>query len=576
MKPTEKLAFTRRIRQLSTIAGQYNADARELAGTLLTAWSAASFPALGRPALPSRRELAKHPQVAAFVKALQSLDFLSAAYWLSSGYAIWGDSEYRKKVAMYFTPPSITWRLLEDLRAQGVDFKSQTFYDPACGGAAFLAPIALRMRDELRKEGRQARTILKTVQAHIVGTDVDETLCEMSRHFLRMVLVNEISLTGVTPRFQVRKANSLTAANSLHGKVDIVICNPPYRKLPADEVEPYRERYKGIIEAQPNLYGLFVGLALKLLKIGGVAALVTPTSYLSGQYFSGLRKHILRNADVLRIGMIGDRKGIYIDVEQETALTFLKRKPETDSYDTTTTVSLVDADGTYKDVGLCQLPNSGTTWPIPRANGDEELLRAAGSATANIAAYGYAIRAGSFVWNRDKRATYRNAKAAARARARSAVPLLWSRDIKDGTLAFERERNLTDGDSFVDLGSKEHTYVVRRPSVLLQRVTSNEMPRRLVAAPVLNDFLETYGGFVGENHIVVLEQVDDNAHLGPEELSELLSTSTVDRYFRCLSGATNVSAFELGQVKLPDPVLLRRHLEEGLSMEEAVRKAFWV
>lgn len=576
MSANEKGMIARKIRALSAIAEEYDVHARELTGTLLTAWNAASFPMLERPALPSCRPLAKHPQVIAFVETLQKLDFLDAAYWLSSGYAMWSASDYRKKTAMYFTPPSITRRLLEDLVAQDIDFKSQTFYDPACGGAAFLVPIAIKIRDDLRKERRQAKTILKEIESRVIGTDIDGTLCELSRHFLRMVLAKEIVRAGITPRFQVRKANSLTAGINLHGTVDVIICNPPYRKMPTKEIERYREHYVDIIEGQPNLYGLFIGLALKLLKIKGFAAFVTPTSYLSGRYFSSLRKHIMGNADVLRIGMISDRKGIYIDVQQETALTLLRKKPETTSCDTTTSVSVVDSKGTYSDVGLCQLPNSGTTWPIPRAKGDQQFLQKTECAEASIASYGYDIRVGSFVWNRDTRITYRDAQTAARARTKTAVPLIWSHDIKDGSLIFERKRDVNDGDSFVDLGSREHAYVVRRPSVILQRVTSNEMPRRLVAAPILAPFLSTYGGFVGENHTIILEQIADDAPLGPEEFAALLSTATIDRYFRCLSGATNVSVFELNQVRLPAPNVIRCCLDKGLPVEEAIRIALGI
>ncbi len=573
MTPTEKTTLTKAIRQLSTVAKEYGADARELTGTLLTGWSAVVSPSLSRPSLPCWRNLAKNPKVTAFVKTLCSLDFLSATYWLSTGYAMWSDPEYRKKAAMYFTPPSITQRLLDDLATQGVDFKSQTFYDPACGGAAFLVPLAIKMRDALRKERRHAKTILKAIQSRIVGTDIDDTLCEMSRHFLRMILAGEILRTGSAPNFRVRKANSLTIAG-LDGTVDVIVCNPPYRKMTTDEANLYRERYRSVVEAQPNLYSLFIDLALNVLKVGGVAALVTPTSYLSGQYFSGLRKHIMRNADVLRIGMISDRKGVFIDVLQETALTLLKKKTEIESCDTTTCVSVVGLDGSYKDVGECQLPNSGTTWPIPRTNDDKSLLLKVSKATASLASYGYEIRAGSFVWNRDKRKTYRDASSVAKAKTTTAVPLLWSRDIKEGLLMRDRVRELDDEDGFVDLGSKTHSYVIRRPSVILQRVTSNEMSKRLVAAPVLNKFISDNGGFVGENHTIILEKVDESAPFNPKELAELLSTKIIDRYFRCLSGATNVSVFELRQMRLPEPHQVRVQLRKGLSMEDAVRKAF--
>jgi adenine-specific DNA-methyltransferase len=95
-----------------------------------------------------------------------------------------------------------------------------------------------------------------------------------------------------------------------------------------------------------------------------------------------------------------------------------------------------------------------------------------------------------------------------------------------------------------------------------------------VAAAVSPGVFETYGGFIGENHVVILEAVTDKPALPPTKLAKLLGAHVVDRYFRCISGATNVSAFELNQLALPDPQALREAANDGRSMDEAVRSAF--
>jgi adenine-specific DNA-methyltransferase len=55
-------------------------------------------------------------------------------------------------------------------------------------------------------------------------------------------------------------------------------------------------------------------------------------------------------------------------------------------------------------------------------------------------------------------------------------------------------------------------------------------------------------------------------------MAEPLRSWPVDRYFRCISGATNVSAFELNQLVLPDPAALKLELQKGGSMDDAVRR----
>src|SRR5690606_32746387 len=101
-----------------------------------------------------------------------------------------------------------------------------------------------------------------------------------------------------------------------------------------------------------------------------------------------------------------------------------------------------------------------------------------------------------------------------------------------------------------------------------------DQPHRLVAAAVSRGVFDTHGGYIGENHVVIIEAVSERPALPPVKLARLLSTHIVDRYFRCISGATNVSAFELNQLALPDPDALVEPAIRGESMDEAVSSAY--
>lgn len=575
MVTLSKLSITRRIRALGQVVERCGCDAPTLVGTMLRLWCKNSFPALPKPFLPYSEVLAEVPQVADFVAMLGELNFLEGTYWLSSSYAMLADEGYRKKLAMFFTPASLTEGLLNDLAGQGVDFSSQSFMDPACGGAAFLAPIALRMRTALTARGFSALKVLEHIEKHLYGCDLDKTLCELSKHFLWMALHAEIEKTGYVPTFNVHTANSLSALAACLGTVDVVVCNPPYRKMTAEELEPLRDTYLDVVEAQPNLYCLFIALCVRLLRVGGRAALVTPTSFLSGQYFRRLRKFLICNTDVEHIGMVSDRQGVFIDVEQETALTVLRRCIEEDRAQVRANVSVVSGSGHYTSVGECTLPNAGAVWPIPRSVEDVALLKTAILSRFRLSDYGYQVRIGAYVWNRDKRPKFESLQEARKVKAHTAMPLMWSRDIVAGGIVQLEDTSAYEGEHrFVDLGDKGHTSVVTSPSVVMQRVTSNEQPRRLVAAAVSPGVFKTYGGFIGENHVVIIEAVSDKPSLPPTELAKLLSAHMVDRYFRCISGATNVSVFELNQLPLPDPLALRAALANGVSMDDAVRQAF--
>lgn len=574
MRTPTKLSFSIHIRRLRDVLEKRKASPAAMVGTILHEWCTQAYPGLTSAELPVKRRLLVDTHVKTFLSMLREQSLLDAAYRLSSAYALLREDEYRKSLAMYFTPPSLTERLLSDLEMQGVSFDNSSFFDPACGGAAFLAPIALRMRAALKAQGASPRRILTYVEKNLFGMDVDRTLCALSHQFLKIALYEEIMAARREPTFCIITGNSLGDLETFFGSIDVLVCNPPYRKMNKGEIEKYRDNFEEIIEGQPNMYGLFIALSIKLLKQDGICALVTPTSFLSGQYFSKLRGFLMKEAQVLSIGMVSDRAGVFIDVLQETALTLLRRMSKVRSSQTKATVSVVSCDGNYLDVGPCVLPNSGAVWPIPRTETDVFLLKRVAASRFRIKDYGYAVRIGTFVWNRDKRPVYMSAAEVNRRKVRTAVPLLWSSDIKSGgVLKFDGTKKENGEPCFVDFGDKTHRSIIRRVSVILQRVTSNDQPRRLIASVVPKQLLSKYEGFVGENHTVILEQVVAKPALTPKQMVELLGSDVVDRSFRCISGATNVSAFELSQLSLPDPALLKRFIVRGNSIEDAVRKA---
>lgn len=572
---SKKTKLTRRIKRLAPLLTRHGTDAATLLGTLLDCWCRQAFPGLPKSGIPRLPALAAEAEVKAFIELLVAEEFLEASYWLSSVYAILSNEDYRRRMAMYFTPPSLTKRLLDDLQREGISFRERSFCDPACGGAAFLAPIAQRMREQLLAEGATAQEVVSHVESHVFGSDRDSVLCNLSRHFLLMVLHDEVAAGARVPQFRIGTTDSLSGLTAAFGTMDVIVCNPPFRKMTATEVAPHRPAFAEVIEAQPNIYGLFIALCAKLLKPGGSCALVTPTSYLSGQNFSRLRQFLARETRILSIGMVSDRQGVFIDVEQETALTLFRRELPTAVASASASVSVVAEDGSYVSVGACALSTSGAAWAIPRTESDVALLASASKSSFRLCHYGYSVRIGTYVWNRDTRPAYvSEAMAAAHCKTRTAVPLLWSSDINaDGTLSFDGLKKANSERCFVNLGSKTHPSVVQRPSVLLQRVTSNDQPRRLVAAAVPAKLLEKHGGFVGENHTVILEQTDQDSAWTPNQMAQLIGSGVVDRYFRCISGATNVSSFELGQLCLPDPKRLLAFIRLGHSIPDAARMA---
>src|SRR5690606_27262489 len=104
-------------------------------------------------------------------------------------------------------------------------------------------------------------------------------LCKLSNNFLKMALYDEVKRLKTIPNFNVKKGNSLFDLDAYRSEIDIIVCNPPYRKILKKEKLKYMSLYGDIIQGQPNYYSLFILLGIKLLKENGVCGLVTPTSY---------------------------------------------------------------------------------------------------------------------------------------------------------------------------------------------------------------------------------------------------------------------------------------------------------
>lgn len=571
----ERAEFYKHVRGIASNVITDDLDCAAVAETLVVCWSKIVCPCLHPGELIYLSQVASNGYILAFIAWLETKEILDSAYWISSAYSIWVGGKYRKSYAMYFTPPVLTTRMLDDLEIAGASFAENSFYDPACGGAAFLAPIARRMKNSLYTLGRAPLEVLKHIELNLFGTDLDPVLCRMSKCFLRMVLADEIISENYEPTLHISCADSLVALSSVYGKIDVVVCNPPYRKLTTNEIFLYRDNFSPVMQNQPNLYCLFISLCLELAKESGVVSLITPMSFLSGKSFSKLRHFLLTRSQILRIGVVSERNGVFINVEQETALTLLRRTQDNTIIPSNVEISVICENNGNCVIGKSVLPQGGLTWPIPRRAEDVAILADAFASPFRIADYGYIVRIGAFVWNRDKRPTYFTLQQTLDASAKHAIPLLWSRDIESGgTVQFLNHIKYDDEPAFVDISDAGHRSIVRNPAVVLQRVTSNDQSRRLVAARVPTDITERFGGFIGENHVVILEADVPMPAVSTDTLVKLLSSTPIDRNFRCISGATNVSIFELAQLPLPSPMHLSKFLTDGMGIDEAVNAAF--
>ena len=92
----------------------------------------------------------------------------------------------RAELGAYYTPPALCERLLDMAMEAGVDWRSARILDPACGGGAFLSPVARRIMKNLG--GCSTETVLKNIQNRLYGFELDPFAAWMSQVFLDVTL----------------------------------------------------------------------------------------------------------------------------------------------------------------------------------------------------------------------------------------------------------------------------------------------------------------------------------------------------------------------------------------------------
>ncbi len=473
--------------------------------------------------------------------AAAKLDVMDAGYAIGVLYTAMMPGGYRTRHGAFYTPPALCEGLLDMATEAGVDWRTARILDPACGGGAFLSPVAQRMA---RSMGDcEAKTVLKSIERRLLGFELDPFAAWMSQVFL------EVTLADLCLQAGKRLASVVRVCDSLEQKVEgekfhLVVGNPPYGRVRLST--EMRNEFRRSLFGHANLYGLFTDLALRFARKGGVIAYVTPTSFLAGEYFKALRGLLCREAPPVSIDFVAKRKGVFADVLQETLLATYKRGGKSCSGKVHFLSPGRGGSVLRTAAGSFNLPGDPSRpWLMPRTEAQGALLRRVDEMPYRLADYGYTVSTGPLVWNRH-RASLRDRPGMGR------YPLIWAESVRpDGVFSFRAEKR--NHKPYFEPKPKEEWVVTEYPCVLLQRTTAKEQCRRLIAAELPASFIAEHGAVVVENHLNMIKPLDGTPKVAPAALAVLLNSDVVDQVFRCINGSVAVSAYELKALPLPLP-----------------------
>lgn len=409
--------------------------------------------------------------------------------------------------------------------------------DPGAGSGILSAALVERLQ-----------TVSQLKRIELVCYENDPNVLELLRTNLDWVCQHsskEIVCQIIADNYILRQTAdyNLTPGAELNPrKFDLVIGNPPYKKIAKDAPEALA--MPDVCYGAPNLYFLFASMSLFNLRENGEMVYVIPRSWTSGAYFKQFRQKFLEKGTLEHIHLFVSRNQVFENenVLQETIIIKVKKttaKPDTITI--TTTKSNADfLKKTVFNAPYATVVNGDDGYVFLVTNEEEvETLRAVNRLQDTLPSIGLKMKTGLTV-------DFRNREALRDTAEEQAVPLLYSQHIQKGKVVFP-------------IG-KEHEYIVTEQKGLLQqntnylfvkRFTAKEERRRLQCGVYLARKHPEYTEISTQNKI--------NFICGLQELSEcvvyglyvLFNSSLYDCYYRILNGSTQVNSSEINAMPVP-------------------------
>lgn len=499
----------------------------------------------------------------AFGTDLASLPVADASAALGRLYVQALPPEHRAKYGIFYTPPALVRRLLDQAENSGHDWRTGRVIDPSCGGGAFLVEAACRIIAALA--GADPAIALAAVASRLAGWDLDPFATWLASLSAEVVALPLVAVTGRRlPALAVQR-DALAGFGDVAGRFALVMGNPPFGKV--KDTPGIRARFGRSLHGHPNLYGLFTDLAVHLAEpAGGMVAYLVPASFLAGHYFKALRRLLHEHCPPVTLDLVESRKDVFADVLQEVVLSTFQRGRA--GRQARCAVVVAQRDGlAVQPTGTMLLPEDPEApWTLPRSPDDAAFVTRLGRMPARLADWGYGVSTGPLVWNRHKPRLYH-------APAPGRVPVVWAEAVtQDGRFVLKATKR--NHAPWFEPQDGRDPNLVTRACVLVQRTTAKEQRRRLVCAEMPAEVLARHGGTVTvENHLNMVRPTVAEPEVPVAVLAAFLATTTADRVLRCINASVAVSASELEAMPLPegdDVVAAMR----GADPEAAVRRLY--
>ena len=358
--------------------------------------------------------------------------------------------------------------------------------------------------------------------------------------------------------------NEMIGADPKPFKYDIVIGNPPYKKIPKDAPEAIA--MSDICYGAPNLYFIFMEMALFNLIPNGEMVFIIPRSWTSGAYFKSFRQKFFSECVIEHIHLFVSRDKVFDkeNVLQETII--LKVKKSTVKQDNIT-ITTTNSNNDFSEITSFQAPydivvagQDNFVYLVTNDN-DVTTLEKLRQWNDTLPSLGMKMKTGLTV-------DFRNREILKNTEEESAIPLFYSQHIQNGKVIFpigkENEFIVTDQPGLLQNNSNY---------LFVKRFTAKEEHRRLQCGIYLARKYPQYTKISTQNKINFIDGLRGLSECVVYGLYVLFNSTIYDCYYRILNGSTQVNSTEINTMPVPPLKIIEQMGKELIKLRDMSEEA---
>ncbi|MEC1180490.1 N-6 DNA methylase [Metasolibacillus meyeri] len=209
----------------------------------------------------------------------------------------------RKALGEHYTSMDLVELINKNLFC--IELSKKRIIDPACGSGNFLISI---LRNEFENSSKDERErIIEDLEdgEFLVGIDIQELPCIVTKLRLLMEIVYYNKEVDSTLRYPIFQLDSLLTKEIIleNNSYDLVITNPPYLRYQLIEESKRVELKKSYNAAvgRFDLYTLFIEKSIELAKDEGEVFILCSDKFMSAEYGKGIRGYVEENAKLVKV-----------------------------------------------------------------------------------------------------------------------------------------------------------------------------------------------------------------------------------------------------------------------------------